>query len=123
MKPIHKIIGHTEEGYEKIIFMLMFNWADLYSEASNDKMQFLFANKRINKWFRIELLKLIAQFREDLKLYENQPEITSKERCRLFTKTIAQIYDIYPKALMDEYNSVEIEIDFLLKKKHQFNYN
>ena len=106
MTPIHKIIGFTEHDYEMILFRTMLNWAHLYAKSCPQKAQFLLANRMINNWFRKELSKLLKQFRSDLKPFKNQPGITKVEMGRLFITTIAKIYDIYPKSLIEEYKPI-----------------
>lgn len=107
MKKIHQIIGYTESQYDQLVFSIMFNWADLYSKESTKRMQMLLANRQINNWFRLEFAKLLKQFRDDLKPFDNRPGISCKERCQLFVNTVTKIYEIYPKALMTEYKTPE----------------
>ena len=46
--------------------------------------------------------KLIQQFRAEIKAFENEPRITSKERCKLFIKIATSIYNIYPEVLIKQ---------------------
>jgi hypothetical protein len=110
-KPIHKLIGYTEDQYENLIFKMMLTWADLYSKGSLPKMQTLMANRQINNWFHVEFRKLIALFRTDLAGAESSYKTTSKDRCHLFVVTATKIYDIYPKALMTAVKVSEINTD------------
>lgn len=97
----------------------MFNWADIYSQSSAEKMQLLFANRQINNWFRAEMKKLIQQFRAEIKAFENEPRITSKERCKLFIKIATSIYNIYPEVLIKQVKCVS---NTIIQKK-PFNNN
>lgn len=106
-KPIHKLVGYTEEELDKLTFEIMFNWADLYSDKSFSRMQFLLANRQINNWFRVELKKLITLFREDLAESELRYKTNMRDRRKLFVTTITKIYEIYPKVLMIEVKTSE----------------
>jgi hypothetical protein len=98
--PIYKIIGHTEEDYNELVFKMMLTWANLYSGGSFANMQTLIANRKINNWFHAEFKKLIAQFRMDLEESESRYKTTCKDRCQLFMVTTTKILDVYPKVLM-----------------------
>ena len=100
--PIYKIIGHTEEDYNELVFKMMLTWADLYSNGSFANMQTLIANRKINNWFHAEFKKLIAQFRIDLEESESRYKTTCKDRCQLFMVTTTKILDVYPKVLMTQ---------------------
>jgi hypothetical protein len=89
----------------------MFNWADLYSDNSFARMQFLLANRQINNWFRAEFKKLIILFREDLAESELRYKTNMRNRRKLFVTTITKVYDIYPKVLMTEVKTSDIIIE------------
>ncbi|MEX6627543.1 hypothetical protein [Tenacibaculum salmonis] len=119
MKPIHKIIGYTPEQFDNLIFQVLFNWAELYSNGCFLTTQKLIVNKQINNWFRIEIRKLIIQYRIDVKPYLNKKGITSKERYLLFSKIISKVFDIYPSVLMHQFKIKEPNVI----QKQNFNYN
>lgn len=106
-QPIHKLIGHTEESLDKVIFETMFNWAGLYCDNSSRRMQILLANRKINNWFHAELKRLIILFRTDLAESELRYKTTTKDRLTLFVTTITKVYDIYPKALITQIKATE----------------
>jgi hypothetical protein len=105
MEKIHKLIGFTETQYTSLVFQMMLTWADLYSSGCPRKMQTLLANRQVNSWFQTEFRKLIQQFRAELKPFENEKNITCKERCKLFINTVTAINEIYPSALMTQHKA------------------
>ena len=108
--PVHKLVGYTEDQLQKLIFETMFNWADLYSNNSFSRMQFLLANRQINNWFRVEFKKLIDLFRADLAASELLYKTNTKDRRKLFVTTISKVYDVYPRVLMTEVKASEENI-------------
>lgn len=102
MEKIHKLIGHTEDQYKSLLFQMFFSWADVYSSGCPRSFQKLLLDRQINKWFQTELRKLIKQFREELKPFENQKNITWKDRSSLFISIVYKIQEIYPSALITE---------------------
>ena len=119
MQPTHKIIGHTQERYNEIVFNLLFKWADLYSQGCNNKMQQIFANTQINNWFHTEYKKLLKQFKNDLKEAEKHYQTTARDRCKMYIETVTKIYDIYPSALLETIKTTKNTII----KKETFNHN
>jgi hypothetical protein len=99
-KPIHKLIGYTEEEYNDLVLKIMLEWADLYGQGSFSKMQTLIANRQINNWFHAEFKNLLKIFRADLAAAERHYKTNTKDRRHLFVVTATKMYDVYPKVLM-----------------------
>ncbi|MDN3621311.1 hypothetical protein QWY81_17725 [Polaribacter undariae] len=108
--PIHKLVGYTEQEYEDLIFKIMFKWADIHSQGSDSKMQFLFANRKVNNWFQAELKKLLALFREDVSAAENFYETNTKDRRRLLVFTLTKVFKVYPRVFIDQYKKTGVII-------------
>jgi hypothetical protein len=105
-KPIHKIIGKTEHEYQMLLLQIMLDWSGLYAQGNDKKTQVLLSNRQINNWFRCEAAKLVREFRRVLIPFENERNITCKERCRLFVEIITKIYEIYPSSLLSEHKNI-----------------
>ena len=118
-KPIHKLIGYTEEEYNDLVLKIMLEWADLYGQGSFSKMQTLIANRQINNWFHAEFKNLLKIFRADLAAAERHYKTNTKDRRHLFVVTATKMYDVYPKVLMtaEKVSEKQVSNNRLFSKK------
>ena len=64
MKKIYEILGITQEAYNSLLFDKFFDWCG-YKAHDQVDMQKLVANKRMYKFFMVQITGLEIDFREE----------------------------------------------------------
>lgn len=126
MDSIHKKIGMSGADYAELYTVKYMRWCMSLSksyfpeeEKKDERMrrdimdcgsdlQKLMANKSLSLWFKREFDKLELKFLDDLKGYEKLGVAKAQDIMKLYSETMLDIYNIFPKPLLEQARNTKI---------------
>ncbi|MBS1535339.1 MAG: hypothetical protein JST78_09695 [Bacteroidetes bacterium] len=100
-KQIHELLGFTPEQYGNYIERLWLNWAEARCANNPIWWQNIISSPSINRWFNAELEMNEQRFIQKVRRYENADTITTVDYVKCYSDCVNDIFNIYPKPLID----------------------
>jgi hypothetical protein len=105
MKDIYELLGITQEKYNEILFQKYFDWCGAKAQ-SQVHLQQLLANKKMYKWFMVQITGLEVDFRDEATPYVELND--SAAMIKLWHKSTMKIFMYYSVPLLNVARKVNI---------------
>lgn len=101
----------SSEQYDEKLFQTYWSWCVKYGKTPIHIQQ-LFANTTISNWWITEYEKLLSQFTTALEFLPKKKDLLDHH----FYGYVVQIYEIYPKALIEAIKNDNLKQEIVLIK-------
>jgi hypothetical protein len=105
MKAIFEILGVNQKIYNEILFQKYFDWCGKKAH-SQEHLQQLIANKKMYKWFMVQITGLEVDFRDEAMPYQNLKD--SEAMIKLWHKSTMKIFIYYSVPLLNVASKLNI---------------